>query len=234
MHLFLPCAAGVEPWLADEVHGLTGLVGDDLMTARGGVWVRGDWRTVMVLNLHSRMAQRVLIEVAHSGYGHEDDLYELARGVRWEDWFNPRQTFKVDLTAQHSPLKSLNFATLRIKDGLVDRFQDLNGSRPSVDTQQPVVRVFAHLTRDSATLYLDSSGEPLFRRGWRQDKGDAPLKETHALLGRGDHAKAQRHVHVLEQQGHDRRDGRLVRTDQAGEHRHDQYLAAFGAGRVFV
>ena len=178
MHLFLPCAAGVEPWLADEVHGLTGLVGDDLMTARGGVWVRGDWRTVMVLNLHSRMAQRVLIEVAHAGYGHEDDLYDLARGVRWEDWFNPRQTFKVDLTAQHSPLKSLNFATLRIKDGLVDRFQDLNGTRPSVDTQQPVVRVFAHLTRDSATLYLDSSGEPLFKRGWRQDKGDAPLKET--------------------------------------------------------
>ena len=178
MHLFLPCAAGVEPWLADEVHGLTGLVGDDLMTARGGVWVRGDWRTVMVLNLHSRMAQRVLIEVAHGGYGHEDDLYDLARDVRWEDWFNPRQTFKVDLTAQHSPLKSLNFATLRIKDGLVDRFQDLNGSRPSVDTQQPVVRVFAHLTRDTATLYLDSSGEPLFKRGWRQDKGDAPLKET--------------------------------------------------------
>ena len=178
MHLFLPCAAGVEPWLADEVHGLTGLAGDDLMTTRGGVWVRGDWRTMMALNLHSRIAQRVLIEIAQGGYGHEDDLYALARSVRWDDWFSARQTFKVDLTAQHSPLKSLNFATLRIKDGLVDHFQHVGGQRPSVDTREPQVRVFAHLTQDTATLYIDSSGEPLFKRGWRQDKGDAPLKET--------------------------------------------------------
>ena len=178
MHLFLPCAAGVEPWLADEVHGLTGLAGDDLMTTRGGVWVRGDWRTMMVLNLHSRIAQRVLIEIAQGDYGHEDDLYELARSVRWDDWFSARQTFKIDLTAQHSPLKSLNFATLRIKDGLVDHFQHVSGERPSVDTREPQVRVFAHLTQDTATLYIDSSGEPLFKRGWRQDKGDAPLKET--------------------------------------------------------
>ncbi|ARU06467.1 RNA methyltransferase [Comamonas serinivorans] len=179
MHLFLPCAAGVEAWLADEVHGLTGLAGDDLMTGRGGVWARGDWRTVMQLNLHSRIAQRVLIEVAHGGYAHEDDLYRLAGEVAWEEWFAARQTFKIDLTAQHSPLKSLNFATLRIKDGLVDRFRDRgDGTRPSVDTHAPQVRVFAHLTRESATLYVDTSGEPLFKRGWRQDKGDAPLKET--------------------------------------------------------
>ena len=65
LHLFLPCAGGVEDFLADEVHGLTGLAGDDLLTLRGGVRVRGDWAVVLRLNLMSRLAQRVLIELAH-------------------------------------------------------------------------------------------------------------------------------------------------------------------------
>lgn len=179
LHLFLPCAAGVEEFLADEVHGLTGLVGQDLLSVRGGVRVRGDWATAMRLNLWSRLAQRVLIELAQAPYRHEQDLYELAAGLAWEDWFDPRQTFRVDLTAQASPLKSLNFATLRIKDGVADRFRaQAGGVRPSIDTQRPEVRVQAHLTATHATLYIDTSGEPLFKRGWRQDKGDAPLKET--------------------------------------------------------
>ncbi|QTD45851.1 THUMP domain-containing class I SAM-dependent RNA methyltransferase [Ottowia testudinis] len=177
--LFLPCAAGVEGYLADEVHGLTGLAGDDLLTVRGGVRVRGDWALVMRLNLHSRLAQRVLIELAHGPYGDEHDLYALAASVAWEDWFSPRQTFRVDVTAQASPLKSLNFATLRVKDAVADRFRErAGGVRPSIDTRAPDVRVQAHLGPAEATLYIDTSGEPLFKRGWRQDKGDAPLKET--------------------------------------------------------
>ena len=121
--LFLPCAGGVEDFLADEVHGLTGLAGDDLLTMRGGVRVRAGWAEAMRLNLHSRLAQRVLIELAHGAYRDEHDLYALAAGVAWEDWFTPRQTFRVDVTAQSSPLKSLNFATLRIKDAVADRFR---------------------------------------------------------------------------------------------------------------
>ena len=177
--LFLPCAGGVEDFLADEVHGLTGLAGQDLLTLRGGVRVRGDWAAVLRLNLHSRLAQRVLIELARAPYQNEQDLYALAASVAWEGWFTARQTFRVDLTAQASPLKSLNFATLRIKDAVADRFrQQAGGVRPSVETQRPDVRVQAHLGPAEATLYIDTSGEPLFKRGWRQDKGDAPLKET--------------------------------------------------------
>ena len=177
--LFLPCAGGVEDFLADEVHGLTGLAGDDLLTMRGGVRVRAGWAEAMRLNLHSRLAQRVLIELAHGAYRDEHDLYALAAGVAWEDWFTPRQTFRVDVTAQSSPLKSLNFATLRIKDAVADRFRErAGGVRPSIDTHAPGVRVQAHLGPAEATLYIDTSGEPLFKRGWRQDKGDAPLKET--------------------------------------------------------
>ncbi|RRD57948.1 class I SAM-dependent RNA methyltransferase [Comamonadaceae bacterium OH2545_COT-014] len=177
--LFLPCAAGVEDFLADEVHGLTGLAGHDLLSQRGGVRVRGGWAEVMRLNLWSRLAQRVLIELAHAPCPDEQALYALAFAVPWEQWFTPRHTFRVDITAQGSPLRSLNFAALRVKDAVADRFrQRAGGVRPSVDTACPQVRVHAHLTAQHATLYIDTSGEPLFKRGWRQDKGDAPLKET--------------------------------------------------------
>ena len=179
LSLFLPCAAGVEDFLAQEVHALTDRAGDDLLVLRGGVRVRADWREALKLNLHSRLAQRVLIELAHAPYRSEHDLYDIAGGVAWELWFTPKNTFKIETTAQHSPLKSLNFATLRIKDAIADRFRaKANGVRPSIETQWPDARVFAHLDTEHCTLYIDSSGEPLFKRGWRQDKGDAPLKET--------------------------------------------------------
>ncbi|QNK70900.1 class I SAM-dependent RNA methyltransferase [Variovorax sp. PAMC26660] len=179
LSFFLPCAAGVEEFLAQEVHALTGRAGQDLLTLRGGVRVRADWRDGLKLNLHSRLAQRVLVELAHAPYRNENDLYAIASGVAWEIWFTPKQTFKIETTAQHSPLQSLNFATLRIKDAIADRFRaKAHGVRPSIETQWPDCRVFAHLTTDHCTLYIDTSGEPLFKRGWRQDKGDAPLKET--------------------------------------------------------
>ncbi|RDI28571.1 putative N6-adenine-specific DNA methylase [Pseudacidovorax intermedius] len=177
--LFLPCAAGVEDLLAAEVHAITGRSGDDLRVLRAGVRVMGAWRDVQALNLKSRLAQRVLVQLAHRPYRNEADLYEAASGIAWEMWFQPRQTFKVELTAQGSPLQSLNFATLKIKDAIADRFRArAGGVRPSVETRFPDVRVFAHLTAEDVTLYIDTSGEPLFKRGWRVDKGDAPLKET--------------------------------------------------------
>ncbi|RZI70845.1 MAG: class I SAM-dependent RNA methyltransferase, partial [Variovorax sp.] len=74
LSLFLPCAAGVEDYLAQEVHALTGRVGEDLVAMRGGVRVRADWREALRLNLHSRLAQRVLIELAHAPYRNEHDL----------------------------------------------------------------------------------------------------------------------------------------------------------------
>ncbi len=178
LQLFLPCAAGVEGFLADEVHRLTGLAGDDLLTGRGGVALRASWRDAMLLNLNSRLAQRVLVQLSHVPYRNEQDLYEAASAVAWEIWFTPRERFKVEVTAQHSPLKSLNFAALKIKDAVADRFRHKAGARPDVDTQWPDVRIYAHLTSDGATLYIDTSGEPLFKRGWREDKGEAPLKET--------------------------------------------------------
>ena len=178
LQLFLPCAAGVEGYLADEVHQITGLTGNDLLMGRGGVLLRASWRDAMLLNLYSRLTQRVLVQVGQRMYRNENDLYALANEVAWEIWFTTRQSFKIEVTAQHSPLTSLNFAALKVKDAVADRFRHKSGARPDVDTQWPDVRIHMHLTTDEATLYIDTSGEALFKRGWREDKGDAPLKET--------------------------------------------------------
>jgi putative N6-adenine-specific DNA methylase len=175
LQLFLPCAAGVEALLATEVQRITG---NAPKAWRAGVQLSGSWRDAMQLNLHSRLAQRVLIELAHHQYRSEQDLYNAAANVAWEIWFTPKQTFKVEITAQHSPLTSLNFAALKIKDAIADRFREKYDVRPDVDTRWPDVRVYVHLTVDTVTVYIDTSGEPLFKRGWREDVGDAPLKET--------------------------------------------------------
>jgi putative N6-adenine-specific DNA methylase len=178
LELFLPCAAGVETYLASEVLRITGAHPQDCQVVRAGVRLRAAWRDALLLNLHSRLAQRVLVALSHKRYGQEQDLYQAASEVAWELWFTPRQSFKIEITAQHSPLKSLNFAALRIKDAVADRFRDKFGVRPDVNTQWPDARIYAHLTAEQVTLYIDTSGEPLFKRGWREDKGDAPLKET--------------------------------------------------------
>ena len=177
--LFLPCAAGVEDYLAPEVLRITGLPPGCITKQRGGVAVRTSLGDAMLLNLYSRLAQRVLVLVSYTEYRGEQDLYRAASEVEWERWFTPKESIKIEVTAQHSPLTSLNFAALKIKDAVCDRFRAVAGGvRPDVNTQWPDVRIYTHLTTDSCSLYIDTSGEPLFKRGWREDKGDAPLKET--------------------------------------------------------
>ncbi len=179
LQLFLPCAAGVEDYLAPEALRITGLPPGCVTKQRGGVAVRTSLKDAMRLNLYCRLAQRVLVLVSYTEYRSENDLYRAAMAVQWERWFTPRESIKIEVTAQHSPLTSLNFAALKVKDAVCDRFREVaNGVRPNVDTQWPDVRIYAHLTTDSCSLYIDTSGEPLFKRGWREDKGDAPLKET--------------------------------------------------------
>ena len=179
LQLFLPCAAGVEDLLVHEVARITSGSTDTVRKQRGGVQVEATWRDALLLNLHSRLSQRVLVQLFYAEYRNEQDLYRAASEVAWEIWFTPRQSIKVEVTAQHSPLTSLNFAALKIKDAVCDRFRaKAGGVRPDVNTQWPDIRIYAHLTTDTVSLYIDTSGEALFKRGWREDKGEAPLKET--------------------------------------------------------
>jgi len=188
MRFFVVCPGGLEVPLAQELaeiaqrpdsKALGAWVIDSTPTSpTGGIGLAGPLSAAMALNLHSRIASRVLLQVAQAPYRQEDDLYKLASGLAWEDWFTSKQTLRVDVTAHRSPLKSLNFATLKIKDAIVDRLRDVTGDRPNIDTAFPDIRVQAHLTATQVTIYLDTSGEALFKRGWRDEKGDAPLKEN--------------------------------------------------------
>ncbi|MGG1946202.1 class I SAM-dependent RNA methyltransferase [Trinickia sp. NRRL B-1857] len=183
---FAPCPRGLEAALAAELAEIAGRQPDTAGASRfevgaqvpGGVHFRGGWPAAMAANLHSRIASRVLLKIAERAYRGEQDIYALAAEQPWERWFSANETLRVDLTAIKSPLRSLEFATLRVKDAVCDRLRSVSGARPSIDTAQPDVRVFAFLTATQCTLYLDTSGEPLFKRGWRLDKGAAPLREN--------------------------------------------------------
>lgn len=175
LRYFAPCPRGLEAPLAEE---LARLGASGIAPAGGGVAFAGDLAVGYRANLESRLASRVLLFVAEGPYRTEHDVYAAALAVPWERWFTPGETLRVDLTATKSPLKSLEFATLRVKDAICDRMRDKLGERPSVDTRQPDVRIYAYLTEARCTLYLDTSGEPLFKRGWRLEKGEAPLREN--------------------------------------------------------
>ena len=180
---FLPCPRGLEASLATELaeiaaKHLNGAPFTAGAQVPGGVHFRGGWAAGMAANLHSRLASRVLLKLAHQPYRSEQDIYALALEQRWEQWFSAHETLRVDVTAIKSPLRSLEFTTLRVKDAICDRLREVSGARPSIDTAVPDVRVFAFLTATDCTLYLDTSGDPLFKRGWRLDKGAAPLREN--------------------------------------------------------
>lgn len=172
---FAICPRGLEAALAGELAAVGATA---VRAASGGASFTGELRTAYAANLHSRIASRVLWRIAQAAYRDEKSLYALAADVPWERHFSPRQTLRVDLNASRSPLASLEFATLTVKDAIVDRLRAKAGARPSIDRARPDVRVFVYLDATTATLYLDLSGEPLFKRGWRADKGEAPLKEN--------------------------------------------------------
>ena len=174
-NFFASCPRGLEPLLAED---LVAAGGQHIKTVPGGATFAGEWAVCYAANLHSRIAARILWRIAAKGYKKEDDIYQLALAADWPKWFLPTQTLRVDVTAIKCPLKSLDFITLRIKDAICDRFRRECDIRPSIDTRTPDVRVHAFLTADDCTLYVDTSGEPLWQRGLRQKTVDAPLKEN--------------------------------------------------------
>jgi 23S rRNA (guanine2445-N2)-methyltransferase len=175
MNFFAPCPRGLEALLAAELDALSA---SRVEKTDGGVAFSGDLPLCYAANLESRLASRVLWRVAHGTYRNEKDIYAIARGLAWNDWFDVDRSIRVNVSAIRSPLKSLDFITLRIKDAVCDAFRDACGRRPDVDTARPQVRIHAFLTSREVDLYLDTSGEALFKRGWRVEAGEAPLREN--------------------------------------------------------
>ncbi|HVL34383.1 MAG TPA: THUMP domain-containing protein, partial [Burkholderiales bacterium] len=119
--------------------------GDAAIAVPGGVSFTGGWHTCYRVNFWSRIASRVLWRVAVFDYRNEHDLYARAKELDWLGHFAVERSLRVNVTAQKSPLKSLEFATLRIKDAVCDRFRERLNRRPDVDRQAPDVRVHAFL-----------------------------------------------------------------------------------------
>jgi len=172
---FASCPRGLESVLAAE---LAAIGATDVAPSDGGVAFAGDLVRAYHANLETRVASRVLWRVGGGPYRDERDLYELVRALDWSRHFAPTRTLRVDVAATRSPLTSLEFATLRTKDAVCDRMRADHGIRPSIDKRSPDVRVHLHLTDRDATLYVDTSGEPLFKRGYRRDADEAPLREN--------------------------------------------------------
>ncbi|MBX3350258.1 MAG: class I SAM-dependent RNA methyltransferase [Nitrospira sp.] len=172
---FAPCPRGLEGVLEQELHDL-GVPATS--KTDGGVGFTAPWSSMYWVNLKSHIASRVLWEVGHSPYQTEDDVYRAAYALPWPDWFAPSQTIKVKVSARRCPLPSLDFLTLRIKDAVCDKFVAMRQRRPSVDTERPHIKLDAFLDQSTITFYLDTSGEPLFKRGYRIASVKAPLKEN--------------------------------------------------------
>ena len=130
------------------------------------------------VNLWSRIASRVLWKVASHSYRDEEEVYRRCLAVPWSKLFQVARTIRVNVSAIGSPLRSLDFITLRIKDAVCDRFRKDTGERPSVSTTFPDVRIHAFFEQSSFALYLDTSGEALFKRGYRLGNSEAPLREN--------------------------------------------------------
>jgi len=172
---FATCPRGLEDELKKEFHALGG---KDVRATPGGVACQGPFTLCYRLNLESRIASRILWQVGQGSYRHEEDLYRLALRLPWPNWFSVTCRIKVRLVAQQSPLKSLEFATLRVKDAICDRFVRETKKRPEVDKRHPDIQIVVFVDEGQVVWYVDTTGAPLFKRGWRQEAGEAPLREN--------------------------------------------------------
>ncbi|MGQ0443324.1 MAG: THUMP domain-containing class I SAM-dependent RNA methyltransferase [Methylophilaceae bacterium] len=172
---FATCPRGLEALLVQELQKSGA---KNIQATDGGVSFMGDIAVCYHANLYSRIATRILWQVSRGRYVTEEDLYQAITKLNWPNWFEVKHDFMVKVTGVKCPLKSLEFATLRIKDAVCDKFRQAVGSRPYIDTKTPAVRIHAYLTADEYTLYVDTSGNSLHQRGNRKASIEAPLREN--------------------------------------------------------
>ncbi len=172
---FSPCPRGLEALLLAD---LTTLGAQNARSTEGGVNFSGDWALCYRANLESRIASRILWRVKETQYHSEKDIYQAAFELQWQRWFDVTHTIRVNTTAIRCPLKSLEFITLLVKDAVCDCFRTHCNERPSVDTVDPDVRIHVFIEDNKLMLYLDTSGDALFKRGVRQHTNIAPIREN--------------------------------------------------------
>jgi putative N6-adenine-specific DNA methylase len=175
LRFFASSAAGTEPALREELRELGVQV---LGAERGGVGFDGSLELALRVCLWSRVAVRVLLELAEFRCPDGDALYAGVRQIDWSEHLNAKRTLAVSAVSRESRLAHTMFIAQRTKDAIVDSLRDRFGERPNVDRDDPDVAVFVRISRDVASVHLDLAGEALHRRGWREPGAEAPLKET--------------------------------------------------------
>ena len=172
---FASCPRGLETILLGE---LTALGAEDIKVVDGGVKFKSSTEVMYRANLTSRIATRILCRVANGNYKTEDDLYNAALNIKWANLFDVSHGIKVSTTGVKCPLKSLDFMTLRIKDAVCDQFRTQVNARPNVEIRDPDIRIHLYLEADYFDLYIDTSGQPLYQRGFRKSSVEAPIREN--------------------------------------------------------
>ncbi len=172
---FASCPRGLEKILSDELKKIKAV---SIIEVDGGVSFSGSLETMYRANLESRIATRILFRLKKGEYESEEDLYNSALSIKWTSLFDVSKSIKLSTTGVKCPLKSIDFMTLRIKDAVCDQFRKEVDSRPDVDIREPNVRIHLYLEKNEYQLYLDTSGKPLYQRGFRKSSVVAPLREN--------------------------------------------------------
>ncbi|MRJ10109.1 class I SAM-dependent RNA methyltransferase [Ornithobacterium rhinotracheale] len=168
---------GFEKILAKEIRELGGA---NVKIKNRLVEFEGDNGFMYKVNYSLRTAVRILKPIERFKAKNENELYRAVKNFAWEKIFHENQTFRIDFTVNSPNFKHSQFAALKVKDAIVDRFRDLTGKRPSVEKNTPDIVINLHISHTTVTLSLDSSGEALFKRGYRQETGAAPMNEVMA------------------------------------------------------
>jgi putative N6-adenine-specific DNA methylase len=173
------CFAAV-PRGAEEIAAaeLTALGAQNVCAGKGGVAFVADRAGLYRANLWLRSASRVLVQLSVFPCTSPAELYAGVHAIDWMEVITPSMTLAVDCSLRDSALTHSGFVALKTKDAVVDRIREACGSRPNVNTASPDVRINVHLHKNVCTVSLDSSGDPLDRRGYRLERNDAPLRET--------------------------------------------------------
>jgi len=173
--LYATCDTGMSDLVAAE---LTALGAQQVFPGHRGVGFFGDRQTMVRANLESRIANRILLPVAEFPATDRESLYDGVRRVDWSRWFDTGKTIALDASSNRSELSHTAFMGQVAKDAICDHFRDQTGERPSVDKRAPDVSINVRVDRDHCIVSLDTSGLRLFRRGYRRESGEAPIKET--------------------------------------------------------
>ena len=172
---FATCSKGVEDILQHELENL-GVQQTKIHT--GGVAFNGELKQAYKACLWSRVASRILLQLKEFTITSDDDLYEEVLSIDWSTHFSVDNTLAIDCFSSHSEVNNSHFATLRVKDAVVDQFVKITEQRPTIDRESPDIRINVYLSDKQCLLYLDMSGDALHKRAYRQAAGTAPLRET--------------------------------------------------------